>query len=219
MSDKRRRQYVPLTSQFGHDRFCVRIKEKFGRDGLLVWALYLAACKRATQQGEFDYVSEGDGWHRLGLLGLEPDFTLRTFFTYTGQLHATARRTSGDVTTIVCRSWHEWNTEFRRQQDASQKARKRAETTATPQRHPHDEPPTAGKTEGEYEVEQPLSTREGTTRRGPIRCCAPDQPCISLTFRNERELRDHLSNVHWLDDTQIETALRPRLTVIEGATA
>jgi hypothetical protein len=115
---------------------------------------------------------------------------------------ATSQRSNADAGTSGTRTPHD-------SRDASQKARKRAENTATPQRHPHDEPPT----------EQPLSTREGTTRRGPIRCCAPDQPCISLTFRNERELRDHLSNVHWLDDTQIETALRPRLTVIEGATA
>jgi hypothetical protein len=53
----------------------------------------------------------------------------------------------------------------------------------------------------------------------PLRCCAPvagadapngpDGPCISLKFANERQLREHLHNRHWLDDQQIEAALQP----------
>jgi hypothetical protein len=219
VTDQRRRQYVPLTSQAGHDRFSSRIKAKFERDGLLVWMLYLAACKRGTTQGEFVYVSESDGWEKLGLLGDEPEFSLRTFFTYTGQLHSTARRASGEVTTIVCRHWDEWNTEFRRQQDASQKAWKRAENTATTQRQSGDEAPTLRRTEGEYEGERkepPPSTRkEPPARSGPARpghplCCnapPPERPCRSLTFRTEQQLREHYDVVHWLDTDTINALL------------
>jgi hypothetical protein len=85
-------------------------------------------------------------------------------------------------------------------------------------------------TETEKERKASLYERRDAARpSAPLRCCAPvktsadpdgpDGPCISLKFANERQLREHLRNRHWLDDQQIDAALRPGLTVIEGAAA
>jgi hypothetical protein len=64
----------------------------------------------------------------------------------------------------------------------------------------------------------PAAAERRARGSAPLRCCAPvvgaeapngpDGPCISLTFANERQLREHLHNVHWLDEQQIAAALR-----------
>lgn len=129
--DKRRRQYVPIAVTMPHGNTGKRLKESFGRDGVLVWMLYLVACKTNWIQGQFTYTSEPDGWSKLGIYGDQPAFTLDEFFARTGRLHLTKKRRSGDVTDVVCRGWNEWNTEWKRESDANEKSRKRAQNTAT----------------------------------------------------------------------------------------
>lgn len=140
--DKRRRQYVPLAVTLPFSNSGVKLKERFGRDGLLVWMLYLIACKTNWVQGQFTYTSETDGWQRLGLVTDRPKFTLDEFFAATGRLHMTRKRASGDVVDVFCRGWNEWNTEFKRERQSEEKTRKR-----------HGNTETLGATEVEVEVE------------------------------------------------------------------
>jgi hypothetical protein len=46
----------------------------------------------------------------------------------------------------------------------------------------------------------------------PLRCPA----CVTLTFKRERELRDHLDNVHWLEGDQLDQAVAQ---AVEAASA
>src|SRR6266542_6754416 len=70
---------LPIASTFAFGNTGTKLKVKFGRDGLLVWVCFLAACKKNWIQGQFEYTSEPDGWNRLGLYGYQPDFTLKEF--------------------------------------------------------------------------------------------------------------------------------------------
>lgn len=151
--DKRRRQYFPLSVMVAHSSTGVRLKEKFNRDGLLVWILYLTACKTNWIQGQMTYTSEPDGWSKLGLYGYEPDFSLESFFAYTGQLKQTKRTRSGHVIDVICTRWEEWNKEFKRDRDAAEKSSKRATNTKTKQRLPDDIAEILGATEVEVEVD------------------------------------------------------------------
>ena len=130
--DGRRRQWVPLSVDVARSRTGRNLLQRFGRDGLLVWVLVLAAAKRSLTQGEFDYVSEHDGWRQLGLADDPPPFTLHEFFAYTGRIHATrttSKRPKNDGQTTEIRAWNDWKTHAERQLDAYKKARKRGKNT------------------------------------------------------------------------------------------
>jgi hypothetical protein len=151
--DRRRRQYVPLVSTFAHGRTAERLLAKFGRDGLLVWVCFIAACKRAPEQGVFEYTSEGDAWATLGLHGYEPEFTLKTFFTYTGRLKKTSRTYTGRVTYVVCTRWEEYALGVDRELDAARKRRKRGTKTPDIEQTEAGQRPDVNRTEGEVESE------------------------------------------------------------------
>jgi hypothetical protein len=124
--DARRRQYVPISVDIARSRTGRRLLERFGPDGLLVWILVLCAAKKNPNQGEFVYVTEADGWERLGI---EPaGFTLDEFFAYTGRLHNT-KRVSNEPKTSEIRAWNEWNTSIKRELSAERMRRKRAQKT------------------------------------------------------------------------------------------
>lgn len=153
--DKRRRQYVPLAVTMPFSKTGTKLKARFGRDGLLIWTLYLIACKTNWIQGQLTYTSEVDGWQKLGLYPYQPDdVTLEAFFTYTGQLKQTRRRRSGDVTDVVCTHWEDWNDEFKRERQSSEKSRKRGGNTETLQGQNGDDAETLGATEVEVELEE-----------------------------------------------------------------
>lgn len=123
-----RRQWVPISSTVAHGSTGTAILRKFGRDGLLVWILFLAACKREGI-GSMTFTTEGEAWR---LLGVDPadepfEFTLGEFFAYTGQgLKLTTKSRSGRVTTVGVKPdvWKTWNRGVSRQRDGD---RKRAE--------------------------------------------------------------------------------------------
>lgn len=188
-SDRRRRQYVPLVTTFAHGRTAERLIAKFGRDGLLVWVCYLAACKRAPEQGVFEYVSEGEGWGLLGLRGHEPAFTLADFFRTTGQLHKTSRRARGQLTTIACTVWDDITAGYDRELDAARKRRKRG--TKTPDTPPTDERQNEDDSRTEYEGE---GDSEGEQQKD-----------VSLPAEEEDDPIDEQAvcriHAHWLEVT------------------
>ena len=127
--DARRRQWVPIASDLPWTRTTRLLADKFGRDGVLVWMLVLLAAKRSLNQGQFQMLSESEGWNQLGWdeMGFErPAFTLQEFFAYTGKTKRTRRNTRK---VIQITSWERWNREVRRDQDAAQKRSKRGTKT------------------------------------------------------------------------------------------
>lgn len=145
--DKRYRRYVPLDVYVAFEQPGAALKARWGIEGVGCWALFLAACKREPIQGTFTYTSEEEAWTKLGARA--SGFTLDEFFRLTGRFKNTRKTRSGHVTYVLCTGWKQWNDVFERQLKAEQKARKRADNTATTRRRYSD----GTATEVEYEVE------------------------------------------------------------------
>ena len=130
--DHRRRHWQPIDVHVAHGRTGKKLLAKFGRDGLLVWNLYLLACKRNVNEGEFTYHSEQAGWADLGLpYPHTPAFTLDEFFSFTGQLKKTRKTRSGDVVKTLCTSWGDWKVKKRTASGDTENPRSEATFTDT----------------------------------------------------------------------------------------
>jgi hypothetical protein len=125
---RRPETFVPLSVRFITGRTGTKLLEKFGRDGPLVWAAYLAACKLSRPEGEIVYASEAEGWALLGLSEHEPDFTLDAFFTFTGRMKKTRRTRSGRVSYVVCTAWGRWTKTQKQEAERKRKSRNRAQS-------------------------------------------------------------------------------------------
>ena len=129
MGDRRRRQWLPLSSEIPFDRTSAHLLDKFGPAGLAVWFCYLTACKRAPTQGTFRYTSESEAWQLLGIDPTTVAFTLGEFFKTTGSLKKTRKTTRGRVTNIECRVWGEWQNKRPRDIAESQTPRSEQQNT------------------------------------------------------------------------------------------
>jgi len=108
--DGRRRQWLPLSSEFPFDKTGTRLQEELGIAGPLVWVYLLTAAKRSDIQGWFTYTTDDEAWRNLGVANpAAVGFTLDDFFTLTGRLKKTARRRRGRITDVRITAWEEWN--------------------------------------------------------------------------------------------------------------
>jgi hypothetical protein len=181
--------FVPLSVRFLTGATGTKLLEKFGRDGPLVWAAFLAACKENRPQGELTWASEPEVWNRLGLSGYEPDFTFDEFIAYTGRLKLTRRRDvrktrAGRVQHVRITVWERWTQSAQRENERERKARKRAESTADIPRTPGGTSPGQKpdlESESEKEKENFREVRSTTT---------PPQHTngYTLDFQTEAEL-------------------------------
>jgi hypothetical protein len=119
--------FVPLSVRFATGSTGTAIQDKFGLEGLAVWAAFLAACKLNRPEGEISYASEAEGWSILGV-AKPPAFTLNDFFAFTGRLKKTRRTRSGQVTYTVCTPWERWSKEQRQEAERRRKARLREQS-------------------------------------------------------------------------------------------
>jgi rubredoxin len=190
--DKRRRQWFPFSAYFAVGEWAAKVKRRFGRDGLLVWACYLAACKRNHPQGQFTYAFEDAGWRLLGLGEDRPDFTLEEFFRFTGQHKKTSKRRSGDVLDIICRDWADWNKDAKRDLDALRNSSKRAEK-------PGDIPDTIERQSSDIATTENDVDVESETPQTPLSSLNPECPVCGLEKKNVRMLEEHLANVHGVE--------------------
>jgi hypothetical protein len=127
-----KRQWFAVDVKYPHGRTCVKLGERFGRDGPFLWACFLAACMRGSPQGQFVYIGEQEGLvHLVGMTLLEPGlgFSLDDFFTYTGQLKQTKKRRDGHVINVRATHWEEWQQRIKRDNDAERKAWNRQESS------------------------------------------------------------------------------------------
>lgn len=150
--DKRVRRYVPLDVFVAFEEPGLTLRQKWGNDGLLAWALYLAACKREPIQGRFTYVSDAEAWGKLGM-DAPGGFTLDDFFRLTGRLKNTSRTRSGRVSNVLCTKWGLWNNAWDRQREAEKKARIRAQRTGDSTETLPGQSPDDKRTEVEGELE------------------------------------------------------------------
>lgn len=125
---KRPELYVPLSVRFATGNTGARILGEFGPEGLCVWACLIAAWKLGNPPGTFIYVSEGDAWEKLGLIGTPPKFAFSTFVEFTGRIKQTRRTCSGRVVNVKSTRWGRWNDELATQNERERKARYRAQS-------------------------------------------------------------------------------------------
>lgn len=123
--DRRRRQYVPISSRIAFTRTGTALLDRWDMEGLCAWMLFLAACKRELVQGELVYTSDEEAWTKIGA---EPKaFTLDEFFSFTGRLKQTRRTRHGRITYAICTRWKEWNNTVTTELKREQKSRSRGE--------------------------------------------------------------------------------------------
>lgn len=102
-----KRRWIPLSTEFPHDKTGTRLLEELGPAGLAVWVALLTAAKRSHNQGTFSYVSEGDAWEKLGVHGTE--FSFEEFLAVTGRVKKTRRTRRGRITDVQITAWEHWN--------------------------------------------------------------------------------------------------------------
>lgn len=114
--DGRRRRWFAADGWFPHGATAQRIYQQFGRDGLLVWHLFLCACKRGIPEGTFSYTCEEAGFAQLGLGNPQdrPQFTLEAFFKFTGRIKQTRSTRSGQVKDVCSTNWQQWQSTRKR---------------------------------------------------------------------------------------------------------
>jgi hypothetical protein len=130
MTKERPEQFVPLSVRFATGNTGTRLQERFGLEGLGVWAAFLAACKRNRPEGEIEYASEAELANVLGLVQPPTGFTLEEFFAYTGQLKRTrkTRKTrAGRVQNVRATAWERWHDVRERDAARVRKSRSRAQ--------------------------------------------------------------------------------------------
>lgn len=107
--DDRRRLWFAVDLRVFRDPFSIALLDEYGRDGICTWIAYLAACKRNSVEGQFEYGSEPEGWMTLDLdYPRPPKFSLDGFFAFSGRKKKTRRERVGRLNVIVCRRWNEW---------------------------------------------------------------------------------------------------------------
>lgn len=118
--------YAPLGVHFATGRTGTAILERFGVEGLGVWASMIAAAKQHRPQGQLVFNHDKD-WGVLGLAGYEPSFTLKSFLTFLGQRKQTRTTRQGRVTYVTLTRWGDWNEANNREAERGRKSRKRKE--------------------------------------------------------------------------------------------
>lgn len=123
MGDARRRQWIAVDVHYASSKLAVGVRERFGAIGVLVFDLYLRACKRSHIQGEITFNSEADFLNTIGMPGLHlydergGAWTLDEFFTYLGHQKNTRRTRSGELTTVRSTRWAHWENPRSRPRD------------------------------------------------------------------------------------------------------
>jgi hypothetical protein len=159
--------FVPLSVRFATGRTGTALQDRFGLEGLAVWAALLAACKLERPPGQITWASESEIWNKLGLTGHEPSFTFDEFLTFTGRLKITKRRNVsrtryGRIQHVFITVWSRWTKTVEREADRERKARKAATSTPETSRKP------TRKRSGmkpELEQEQEREVEKGKTTR------------------------------------------------------
>lgn len=102
-----KRRWIPLSTDFPHDKTGTRLQEEFGPAGIGIWVALLTAAKRAHVQGQFSYRSEEGAWTELGII--DPPCTLEEFLAVTGRMKKTRKRRRGRITDVQITVWEQWN--------------------------------------------------------------------------------------------------------------
>lgn len=112
--DGRRRQWISADVYYADSNLGIAIRDNFGGIGLLVFDLFLRACKRSPVEGQLTYSSLPDFLAQLGIPALPlvdeagETWELDALWTLLAR-HKNVRRTSrGRLTTVKATHWERW---------------------------------------------------------------------------------------------------------------
>jgi hypothetical protein len=150
--------YAPLSVTFATGRTGTAIQNKYGVEGLGVWAAMIATAKRG--RGQIMFAHDQD-WPAIGVMR-PPGFALRDFLKTTGQMKQTRTETSGLTIYVQLTRYGDWNDDAHRQRERERKTRKSDESNRNKagRMAEHNRSPFASELEAEAEEE---STTGSTT--------------------------------------------------------
>jgi hypothetical protein len=199
--DGRRAQYVPVDTGIAFGKTATRLKKKFGRDGLLTWVLFLAACKRSREQGTFTYTSESEGWQLIGLDYPDtPTFSLDQFFAFTGRGGGTRLVRSGAVRRVSVVKWKTWNDEWKKQQGAERMSfRRQGEVVARSSLGHGEVSPTSPEDADEVGSRSSQNPRTGATNTRTQDAHSAHDASTEVEVEVDLEVEDEVSPVQLLE--------------------
>lgn len=127
-------QWIALDVNYYLSPLALRLRERFGPVGLILWPAFLCACKRSPIQGRITFGSDTEALYLMGLGGLDlvdgngVKFELDDFWTLLGQLKQTKRTRRGQLSNVTSTHWERWQDDSRRHAEAEKKRRQRAQT-------------------------------------------------------------------------------------------
>jgi hypothetical protein len=139
------RRWLALDADLMSNPFTLRLFERFGSTGVVLWVAFLCACKRSRKPGVLIYTTDAQARDELRIIGLKltdengGEWTLDDLWRFTGRQKQTSRRRHGGVTYVACSHWGRWQKDAQRQANAQRMATVRraqaAHTTRTGRAH------------------------------------------------------------------------------------
>lgn len=125
-------QWIALDMYFFAKPFPMRLRDRFGATGQLVFIAFLCACKQDWPQGEITFVSDSEALQKMGVEGwpLIDDeghkWTLDEFWTFTGRFKQTKKTARGRVWNVKSTQFERWQKTIGRDMAAERQRRSRA---------------------------------------------------------------------------------------------
>lgn len=134
-------RWLAFDVDFLDNPFTIRLGNRFGTAGVVVWVAFLCACKRSPTPGVVRYTSDAHLRRELGILTVPlvdaagKEWSLDDLWTWTGQQKQTSRRRHGGRTHLSSTRWERWQQDAQTHANTQRMADKRrahnAHTTRT----------------------------------------------------------------------------------------
>ena len=156
--------YVPLSVTFATGKTGTAILERFGTEGLGVWAAIIAAAKAGNPEGQIVLLHDND-WGTLGLSANPPSFPLTELLTFLGRRKQTRTTRQGRVMYVKLTRWGDWNATKNSYLAAQRSSRNRQEKKRDAERTESEREANAmrnAEVEVELDIEKALQTSRET---------------------------------------------------------
>lgn len=136
-------QWIALDMYFFAKPFPMRLRDRFGATGQLVFIAFLCACKQEWPQGEIKFVSDYEALQKMGvedwpLVDDQGDkWTLDEFWTFTGRFKQTKKTARGRVWNVKSTQFERWQKTIGREMAAERQRRSRAKNGRDTYRDTH----------------------------------------------------------------------------------
>jgi hypothetical protein len=178
-------QWIALDVYFFAKPFPLRLQERFGPAGLVVFIAFLCACKKNQPQGQITFSSEHEALHQMRLEGWQlvdgsgDKWTLEEFFAFTGKHKQTRKNAKGHVITLISTHFWRWQRQAQRDMAAERQRRSRAKNGRDNERdHPRDSQRDATVTDIDIDIDIPPTPSRRFASNGNTQPPDPPRPPV-----------------------------------------